>query len=496
MRLTREEQAKFDKCREHAIEMYKRLRRTSPLITREDVELIIQESALGTDDKLMTYKQFSANLKGWGVIRARDWKRLHIVRTVRIYGSSRANKQELVKRLAERYKTAGRIVDCTKKDIRDILAKNGCSLGIPKQMDWIESAVKQAEGGETLKQVALNAGKSTSAVAASLQRYGAKVSGDYYTRNIKYDYRDLDANSDENLHLMGLVWADGSINQKRLVHIRLSITDKSYLESIASSLVLQGEVPTVSEIETKDSYKRYSDKSCVGLSITRSIYAERLLALGKSTDSIHHESELPKNLEHTLFGAFLRGFFDGDGTVNYWQDTKGRYHFGLSFSVGKSFGDDLNKYVTDYFGISGDMIKDKSIYKLSFIGLSKVLILIGIMFRQANISLLRKRTTCEEIWAKGFNIHHTNFNELKHMPFDQLIPVMNKVLSRITSHDFDVQLRNTSTLKEFKGPSEKFIEETGMDRNQFTRLIRGERKSAHGWEVVSHTRDNKLKVSN
>lgn len=126
-------------------------------------------------------------------------------------------------------------------------------------------------------------------------------------------------NENENMAwLLGFLASDGTIRKERnQIKIGLSKTDKEILEKIREELQLENEVK---EYITEQGYE------CVTLQWTSEQHKNDLTKYSIIPEKTF-QLKPPYSLNKKYWIDFIRGFFDGDGTIN----TNG--HNGLRFSI-------------------------------------------------------------------------------------------------------------------------------------------------------------------
>lgn len=150
---------------------------------------------------------------------------------------------------------------------------------------------------------------------------------------------------DDKAYILGFIYADGCINGNYL-QITLSDKDVEILEHIKKMINYDGKI-----------YNRYDEKknkSYVTLSISSKIMTNSLIYLGVLRNKTYTSNKFPiydKNLEW----SFLRGFFDGDGSI-YFNNYKGHNEYTVNFSGNLLVLSQLKKILLTY-GISSSNVR-------------------------------------------------------------------------------------------------------------------------------------------
>lgn len=122
-------------------------------------------------------------------------------------------------------------------------------------------------------------------------------------------------------YILGFIWADGSLNQRSGLSIAIKTLDKSVLEFILKQ--------TQSNLPIKDySIKQFGYSK---LSINRLAIYNDLVKLGLGSNKSQNNAPIPNFLTADLESHFLRGLFDGDGSIWKASGYKANFSGGLDF---------------------------------------------------------------------------------------------------------------------------------------------------------------------
>jgi dUTP pyrophosphatase len=112
-----------------------------------------------------------------------------------------------------------------------------------------------------------------------------------------------DINSEIKAYVLGLITSDGSLKQDGTISISLKLSDKEFLERVAKQLC-----PTLEVKKTKD------DKMAVLIFCSKQMVSDACRHLGINPGKKSHTVKFPK-LSEKLVRHFVRGLFDGDGSI-------------------------------------------------------------------------------------------------------------------------------------------------------------------------------------
>ena len=218
--------------------------------------------------------------------------------------------------------------------------------------------------------------------------YERKYKGTYYCNN--NFFKDESA---ESFYLAGFIAADGSVQYRKyskILKITLSKKDIDHLEKIKK--ILESNHP-IKEYTVKKSKLVDSNHECVELQIANKNIVEDLAKFNiiPNKTKIY---EMPEwLLSHQFLNHFMRGYFDGDGTITYCGLGKGRKILQLNFSI---LG--TEKFIQQYREILSKncntncvkIINHHSIYKIGYSGNNIVKNIYDFLYKDQTICLQRK----------------------------------------------------------------------------------------------------------
>ena len=194
--------------------------------------------------------------------------------------------------------------------------------------------------------------------------------GKYDLKNkIKHVY-SLDENyfskidTDIKAYFLGFIAADGNIRKDFLkMRIELNIQDYSHLEKFRKSI--QGENPIVESIRPKN-HSCYIDVNCKDFCLALNNLG---ITPKKSLTLKIDFSLIPKELRN----HFIRGYFDGDGSINkYLREGKNYYEwerFGSILGVLLQMTDDLLDVTGNFDDVGKRVGKDEGEHKATCVRL-------------------------------------------------------------------------------------------------------------------------------
>lgn len=218
--------------------------------------------------------------------------------------------------------------------------------------------------------------------------YERKYKGVYYCNSnfFKHD-------SPESFYLAGFIAADGSVQYRKYsktLKITLSKKDIDHLEKIKK--ILESNHP-IKEYKVKENKLVHSEHESVELQITNKDIVEDLKKFNIFPNKTK-TYEMPEwLLSHQFLNHFMRGYFDGDGTITYCGLGKGRKILQLSFSI---LG--TQKFIQQYREVlfkNCDMhfakiISHQSVHRIMYSGNNVVKHIYDFLYKNQNICLQRK----------------------------------------------------------------------------------------------------------
>lgn len=200
----------------------------------------------------------------------------------------------------------------------------------------------------------------------------------------------------ESFYLAGFLAADGSVQYRKysdVLKITLSKKDKDHLEKI--KILLKSNHP-IKDYIVKPSklVKSYNESSELQI-VSNNIIADlkRFNIIPNKTKTYTYT--IPENIvNNQLISHFMRGYFDGDGTITFCGLSKNRTVKQLSFSIlGTEFFIDQyrNLLINNCKINSAKIVKHSNVFKISYSGNNVVKKIYEFLYdNKYNISLKRK----------------------------------------------------------------------------------------------------------
>jgi intein/homing endonuclease len=233
----------------------------------------------------------------------------------------------------------------------------------------------------TLKQLGREFNCNYATIRNLLNRHNIKSRGNKqgYPRN-EYYFNKID--NKDKAYWLGFLYADGCTHSTRN-EISIGITDEEHVEKFKIAIGAINHKITVSNDERWKNAKPIYHFSIKDAQLHKDL--ERWGCVANKTFII---SKIP-NIPRDYVSHFIRGYFDGDGSLHYLKSTN---NYRISFTCGsKSFLEDIRKEL-NLEKISIGKQKDTNTYYFQISGRKQVVKILGYLYKDSTeeIRLNRK----------------------------------------------------------------------------------------------------------
>lgn len=195
--------------------------------------------------------------------------------------------------------------------ISRLLKFNGVYLiGNKKDIDEDKVIDMYKNGTYTISTICKIFGVSKHKIRTLLKNNGVKSKSSkkyYYNDNI---FENID--TEEKAYWLGFLYADGYVRVRKdnssELRLKLSIVDKQHLIKFKEFISIDVNIPIV--------YNEYKNSKSYKISINSNKLVNDLINLG----CVNRKSKIikfPNFLSQDLISHFIRGYFDGDGSISY-----------------------------------------------------------------------------------------------------------------------------------------------------------------------------------
>jgi len=196
-------------------------------------------------------------------------------------------------------------------------------------------------------------------------------------------------NSEESAYILGLLYADGSINDNRhTIRIELQARDIDILEKICKSMSLYRKPRLI-----KSKHPRRQDT--VRLDCYSKKVKEDLINLGCN---IRKTFTICLPIEHVskkYMPHFIRGYFDGDGSI--YISNRNKRQFQVSICSNINFIHDLQCFIESELGITGYIkpLNNSAVWSIG--GVNDITKFLGYIYKNGSIFLNRKYQSYQKL---------------------------------------------------------------------------------------------------
>lgn len=208
-------------------------------------------------------------------------------------------------------------------------------------------------------------------------------------------YRVYDLNEDffeiidteEKAYWLGFLYADGCNSRNRSILLRISERDESHLLKFKKSLSSNAPIYehdngiAISKGVTLHSKKLTSDLSKHGVVVNKTF-----------------KTKFPNLPNSTMKRCFIRGYFDGDGSLSFGRTKSNSFYSHFSLSGNKVFLEEIQLFMMKKLNLNKTkIIKDKTIHRLTYGGRVQSTKVMDWIYKDATIYLDRKYNTYLEL---------------------------------------------------------------------------------------------------
>ena len=274
----------------------------------------------------------------------------------------------------------------------------------------------------TYKELSEILGRTESAVRHCANRIGLKKSNIHLNPNSIYSY-DVDyfsnIDTEEKAYWLGFIMADGYVSVSKTtceLGIELSIKDINHLKKF--NKCLRGNVQVKEFVKPEHilfSGRKIPETKMCSIRLYKKKIIEDIIKYGVVPKKTYVQKEPPIFNDELLNIAFLRGYFDADGSFTLNKKTKsGQFDItSVNLKILEYWRIYLyKKYkITSYISSCTNIDSTVPCYKLHFKGLNNSYIFGQLIYKDANIYLDRKYNK-----YNNYLIEHNVENRINNMP--------------------------------------------------------------------------------
>lgn len=173
----------------------------------------------------------------------------------------------------------------------------------------------------------------------------AKIKRKYY---VNEEYFDMIDNQDK-AYILGFLYADGCNHGTGGISISLEESDKMILEEMRNAIGIEAPLRYVDNSNKHDFGYTYKNQYCMSIS---SYHMAHVLSIRGMMPNKSLILEFPQWLKPELYSHFIRGIFDGDGSL-YRYDKNGKQNTVVTITSTENFCKAVIDICAQYVGIRG-----------------------------------------------------------------------------------------------------------------------------------------------
>ena len=206
-------------------------------------------------------------------------------------------------------------------------------------------------------------------------------------RNIKIDFFEV-IDTEEKAYILGLLMADGCVRKKSgSYYLSLGLIDLDIIKKIQTILNSNSKIST-----TEPNEKNNRINNLYTFHIFSNTFCRHLLKYGIIPNKTYNTNHLTDLVPDNLMRHYLRGLFDGDGSIGCYNT---RYYITLT-SYHPSFLSDVSQRVHDLTGIKKRNVSTTSTTPRIVYTDSNALKLIKFLYQDNSISIQRKQKLADQ----------------------------------------------------------------------------------------------------
>lgn len=255
--------------------------------------------------------------------------------------------------------------------------------------------IKDKQNGMSIKDLVKKHNiKSVKTIYDIIERKGKKkLPNKKYNVNSKY-FKNID--SEEKAYWLGFLYADGYVRMKENrsgeLRIKLKRADKEHIKLLNRCLESNYKIKDLNSkvvVEGKQHNSKCSSLSIYNTEIVQDLFDKG--CINNKTQKIR----LP-NIEDNLMRHFIRGYFDGDGSISNSKNRPNSYS--LTVVSNKYFNENLIDYIKRKLDISYYFITEKDNFTILHITRRKdVLKMRDYLYEDSTFYLKRKKDIFENV---------------------------------------------------------------------------------------------------
>ena len=208
-------------------------------------------------------------------------------------------------------------------------------------------------------------------------------------RNINRDYFET-IDTEEKAYILGILMADGCVREKRKdqLYLSLELIDKEIIEFIKKELKLENKIKAMNR---KRDYIK-NEKTTYTITVAEQKLCSDLSKYGIVPNKTVVTERLVQNIPFDLRKHYLRGLFDGDGSIGYYNN---RWSITLTNNH-PEFLKDVGSWVEELLGFKCPKVSKTSTSNMITYTGKKAGEIMKLLYQNNKISINRKQKLADQ----------------------------------------------------------------------------------------------------
>lgn len=260
--------------------------------------------------------------------------------------------------------------------------------------------------GQTMTSLSIEFGVSITPIINILKKNNIKIRSPKeqsrkYTVN---SYYFLDINTEDKAYFLGLFYADGYVSslktKNKTLYSGICLCGEEELELLEKfKKYCEFSGPITKHIKVKERYKQPYRICIIDEIFRETLISKGCVPLKSLVLKFPSFNEIPKHLFH----HFLRGFWDGDGSISFYQKSG---ELGISAITSVDFAKSFTEFAKNNLDIKFSISSKNNSMVVSLNGKKDVLRFLLYLYKDASIFLQRKKSKLDEF----INFYKENLN--------------------------------------------------------------------------------------
>lgn len=265
-----------------------------------------------------------------------------------------------------------------------------------------QKIIEEYKQGKSLRQIEKDYGVTRTTVSKFLTKIGVKttVGNHYRIYNHQEDYFYI-IDTEEKAYWLGFIFADGYITNNEDRHGQDAFGISIAEEDIETLYKFQKSIKATNPINIYERSSKVKGQPLCRIHLTSQRTVDDLISHG-CVKQKSHILQPPKEVPDNLIHHFIRGFFDGDGSIVKSKNSRNKKTDGYAYSINITTTKEMADWLYSYFNM-GSVVKEKRrehTYYYNLGGHRQVIKFYHLLYDNATIYMDRKYLRFQELLLK------------------------------------------------------------------------------------------------